>query len=469
VDIASRLIAVLLLLLSSPAFALDAIQPQMTQTFTLTCGGLNLSGSSPGAVLSDCATRRSGSGTQYTGGCSRTVNTTYNYSFVEYIPVSGTPTGFKYRAGLKVTYSTPPGCSTLPDQTIDYGVSPDGGAQPPKLGCPGSSVGPSGGQCSCPMGYKPNTLKTDCEQYTCPPSGGYSAITQPDQKVANAGDGLCAGGCGLQPSSWKVGADGQIWATWPFKSTGRFCSGTPNPQNPAVDTGEKNTSNPAPVPCGQNQCPGTVNGATVCVPCAKQQTDGPSQTASSPTGSGDQTTSTSTSCNGISCTTTTTTKDAQGNVIGSIEKNQDQPSFCQENPQSSLCKQSSFGGACAATACEGDAIQCAIAQEAFKRNCQWFDEAALNPLKQKGDTAMNDQAQPADHPYAQATQASVSFDSVIDQTDRLAGGCPSDESVPFMGKSLTLPFSKLCQPLGWLGNLLVGLTMLACLFIVFRT
>lgn len=337
-------------------------------------------------------------------------------------------------------------------------------------------VGGSGAsmQCACPTRYMAKSNGVDCYQYTCPPSGGYSAITQPDQLVQNAGDSLCTGGCGYQPSSWKVGQDGKIWATWPFKSTGSFCGGAPSPTNPAIDTGELNSKNPAPVACGANQCPGTVNGTTMCVPCQKQTEQGPSTSASAPAGSasgpGSTTTTTQTECNGVTCTTTKTTTDpATGAVVGSTSTTQKQESFCQENPTSTICKQSMFGGSCGAITCDGDAIQCAIAADQYKRNCQWFDDPAGPAMQAKGQGVMTDLSQPADHPYTTATSTSVSFSSAIDTTDRLGGACPVDQSVAFMGKTLTLPFSQLCGPLSWLGNLLVGLTMLACAFIVFKS
>lgn len=322
-------------------------------------------------------------------------------------------------------------------------------------------------KCACNANYLQQNGK--CQQYTCPPSGGYSAVTQPDQLVPNAGDQICTGGCGYKPTSWKVGNDGKIWATWPFKSTGSFCGGDKKGTTPE-DTGEKNTSNPAPVPCGSNQCPGQVNGATICVPCKGQQTDGPSSSASAPgqSASAPAGTSSTTTCNGVSCTTTTITRDGTGAIIGTKDETKPQDSFCRENPESPLCKRSSFGGQCAATACEGDAIQCAIAADQYKRNCQWFDDPATPAMSDAGQAAMTNTLRPDDHPYNVATTQSVGFNDVIDQTDRLAGGCPSDMTVSINGRPLVVPFSKSCAPLQMLGTLLVGLTALACVFIVFR-
>ena len=340
--------------------------------------------------------------------------------------------------------------------------------------CPDGSdaIGPAGAgqKCVCSSGFRKGPGNT-CEQYTCPPSGSYSAVTQPDQKVANAGDGQCSGGCAYTPSSWKVGADGQIWATWPFKSTGKFCRGVGQSGSPDVPSGEENTNSPAPVPCGTNQCPGTVNGATICVPCKGQQEQGPSTSASAPAGSASGAgggSSTKTECNGINCTTTTTTTDAAGNVTGTAEKTEKQESFCKENPTSSLCKQSSFGGSCAATTCEGDAVMCAIAADQYKRNCEWFDDPASAQLATVGNAAINGLSRPDGHPANAPDAQSVSFSSVIDQTDRLGGSCPADVSVTVAGRSVVMPLSSMCGNLQLIGNLMVGFCMFVAALIVFR-
>lgn len=325
-------------------------------------------------------------------------------------------------------------------------------------------------QCMCNLGFAPSADGQKCDQYTCPPSGGYSAVTTPDVKVANAGDTVCTAGCSYQPSSYKVGQDGQIWGVWPLKSTGGFCGGAKDPATGA-DTGELN-NNPAPVPCGQNQCPGTVNGATICVPCKNQVEQGPSTSASAPAGSSSAPvgTSTSTSCNGITCTTTTTGTDGSGT---STTQNQD--SFCKQNPESSLCTKSSFGGSCSATTCNGDAVQCAIAAEQYRRNCQWFEDPQAQGLKESGVQAMNGVAQPEGHPGKDPEQVTSSLSAGLDQSDAIGGGgsCPSDVSVPLQvplvgSVGLDIAFSKACDSLQAAGRVLVAITLLWAGLFVYR-
>ncbi|WP_416383968.1 virulence factor TspB C-terminal domain-related protein [Roseateles microcysteis] len=62
----------------------------------------------------------------------------------------------------------------------------------------------------------------------------------------------------------------------------------------------------------------------------------------------------------------------------------------------------------------------------------------------------------------------MSFASAIDQTNRLGGGCPSDVSISYAGRSWVIPWSQHCDKLQLIGNLMVSVCMLAAAFIVFR-
>lgn len=463
-DHLARLIALVAVLVFVPcAHAYKSVTQQPVTTYTCTGPNGNKASSTTGAA-SACTAVLPG---KVTSGLS--TDHFYNET-TYYIQTCGTDANGQYCQYY--AHTVYPNCSTCAGPDTLAGAMRLTVAS--SVACPANStqIG-STSSCNCNAGYLANG--SSCVQYTCPPSGSYSSVTQPDQKVANAGDSICSGGCGMQPSSWKVGQDGQIWATWPFKATGAFCQGATDTSGAA--TGEQNTSNPAPVPCGQNQCPGTVNGATICVPCKGQQEQGPSTSASAP-GSGASSatgSSTKTECNGVSCTTTTTTTDGGGNVTGTTQTTQKQESFCKENPQSSLCKQSSISGSCGGpVACDGDAIQCAIAADQLKRNCQWFEDPAGPAMKAAGDAIMNDQVQPAGHPAASPDAVPIGFASQIDQSDALGGGsCPGDVSiaftVPLVGQqNVSMPLSKVCEPLQLVGRLGVAITLLWAGIFVFR-
>jgi len=311
--------------------------------------------------------------------------------------------------------------------------------------------------------------------YTCGASGSYSAMTQKDIVVENVGP-QCMDGCEVNPSSVKGATDGTLYATWPYVATGQFCGGKAS-DTTGVKTGESKVSD-APIPCGANLCPGNVNGVSMCVACKDTTIKGPSTSASAPgsgaSGSGSTgtttttTTETETKCTQSVCTTTTTTKDGNGNVVSQKKEEKGQESFCKENPDATICVKSGWGGACGAFTCKGDAVQCALAERVHKSACDW--EQVDQSLKDAGNAAMGGGLRPEGHPFANADSSAFSFQNVISTGDALGGGgCPSDVVVNYVGRSFVIPWSQHCSKLQMIGNLMVGVCMLAAAMIVFRS
>lgn len=258
-------------------------------------------------------------------------------------------------------------------------------------------------------------------------------------------------------------------------ANGQSC--TPSP------TGSDNPTNPEPrpEPLKPGQCPGTVNGVSVVVDCDSSTSNGPKETtkpttttpppanggdpANGPPGS--KNTDKSTTCTGATCTTTetTTTTNPDGSTTEDKKETEESKNeFCEKNPASLQCEKSSFSGSCGAFTCGGDAIQCAIAKEQHTRNCELF---AASEASARGLAAATAGDRPGDHPRNGIT--SVSMANGFDQTNLLSGSCPGDQTIPIGGgKSVVLPWSKLCEPAAMLGNVLVGITALACLGIVFK-
>lgn len=289
----------------------------------------------------------------------------------------------------------------------------------------------------------------------------------------------CASGCLIEGSySGSSGSMGTvIWG--PYKDLGLACSSAP--------------AAPSTLPPGR--CPGQVNGVDVPggVPCGTTTTPprttttpAPSDPASAPAGAppGSTTTTTTTcgvnSCNTTTTTTTTTAPAGSGSGSGSGGSGSGQPpgttqtttettteskdSFCSKNPADPQCKKPdpAFGGSCDATTCSGDAVECAIAREQYKRNCELFNATDASA---RGLAAATAGDQPGDHPGAHKSVVEL---GTFDQTNILPGGCPPDVAVPVSHfGSVTLPFSKLCGPAETLGNVLVAITALACIGIVF--
>lgn len=157
-----------------------------------------------------------------------------------------------------------------------------------------------------------------------------------------------------------------------------------------------------------------------------------------------------TTCKDGKCTTTkpdgTTDEETEGE-------------FCKKNPDAAQCKKGSWGGQCGSWTCEGDAIQCAIAQEQHKTNCKLFDEKTSHPLTQAALDGTDEQS--AEKLKSKAAQVSVQ------QLDANGLGwgraCPADIAFEVAGKSFSISYSKVCPILGVMANAAVGLTLLSCL------
>lgn len=288
---------------------------------------------------------------------------------------------------------------------------------------------------------------------------GLNALAEPVKSGGTPGSlSACYGGCSISGDFGGQGSANSWWLFGPFASSGGNCE-------PADGSGS-NVEEP-PVPCPKGQCPGTVNGTAVCVACFSTSSPEGTTTKTNPDGT-ITTTTRETTCTGADCTTTTTTttRDAGGVVVGTptteTEKERTD-SFCEENPQSPLCKDSSFGGACGAGfSCDGDAVQCAIAREQHVRNCRLFDEAT--PLSTIGTEAATGEAQPVGHPGL--TPAEIDMSNRIDQSNPYGGSCPGDLPVTLMGTTHMIPLSGACTPLTVMGYIAVAISLLVAARIV---
>ena len=346
--------------------------------------------------------------------------------------------------------------------------------------CPSNATA-SGGSCSCNAGYLPNSGATACVagSEACPSAGTEAAGGNVYTWSGGSSTRFCHNGC--QYAASIVGTlNGVRSASSEYvTSMGSTCDATPQQNGgvPPVTNSATPASAPQPIPAGK--CPGTVNGVSVIVNCSTTTENVVAQTTStSPTGvttTGSTTVITNTrnadgSITGTTTTynpdgsTTTTTTTGETQTPGSPDakdSDDEQDDFCATNPQSALCVVSSIGGTCAAVACSGDAIQCAMAREQARRNCELMDTPTT--LSGIGTTATTAGNLPSDHPRAAGNITSSAFS--IDQTDSLTGTCPGDMTVA--GK--VIPLSQMCGPLAMLGNVMVALAALACAFIVFRS
>lgn len=452
---------------------------------TVTCQGSKLTG---GVVT--------GSGTSYQSACGGLVDALRSAYTDPYYGenknwVSGSPSCTALRApdGSLNTSGQCSGTFSCGGAGFCYVVA--GGSAEEAFSCPPFASPNASGGCTCNVGYRPGA-DGSCVPYTCPaggmggPSGGgpYPSLARAwagtTYCISGAGGGA-HGGCEYEMRPDYVGnsGGGGYYASGTGGLNGRYCDSPPPPSvpNPPEDGGD--VPEPPPPPCPARQCPGTVNGASVCAPCSEEHAEGPSKGASAPDGGGSApglgdpaappgatSSNTTTSCTVAgSCTTTTNYYGAGGVLLGSTSKTDSKGGFCAENPGSTICKNSAISGSCGAVTCSGDAIQCAIAREQAKRNCELWDSA---PGNHPGVVAANGLARPDGHPGL--VPDSMDMGAVIDTSNALGGGsCPADFSFSVAGQSLSIPFSTLCPHLATLGLIVQAFAMLAAAFIVFRS
>lgn len=338
--------------------------------------------------------------------------------------------------------------------------------------CPPDSTGTT--TCVCSSGFQPAPAgaaacqATNCQAVVTEAQGGSFSWQGSSSSFCYKGCTVTAAVRGYSVVTGTSSASGQHVST-----DSSSCMGAAAGAGDGTDAGV----NGAAMACETGKCPGTINGTSVCVAC--QTTVQPSETtASAPAGQtpqipgapeGTVSKTEGTTCSGGKCTTTTTYKDAEGNVTGETKEEKPELSFCAENPESPLCVQGSFGGACGAFTCKGDGVQCAIAQDQHKRNCTLFDQAtALSDIGVASTTAG---LKPADHPGAAGNITSVTLSGAsFDQTDIIGGSsCPGDVQIatPF-GSTFALELSRLCTPAAWFGNILLAFTALACVGIALK-
>ncbi len=206
---------------------------------------------------------------------------------------------------------------------------------------------------------------------------------------------------------------------------------------------------------------GTVNGVVVCVaigtagatPVTKTQ----DQASQNITSSGTIDTTKKVSESGGTVTTSSISTAPNGIQTTSV-KTQDIASFCEENPNSTICKsmdeegeESVFGGSCAGFTCDGDAIQCAIAKEQHTKNCKLFDEQT--DLTSEGQSMIESEG---NNPAAEENREIVDLEGMITEGNNIGSGTFQDKVIPLKGAGITLPFSKLNDIMQLLGGFLLA-------------
>ena len=366
----------------------------------------------------------------------------------------------------------------------------------------------SGSTCTCGAGYTdsgtacvPNPVDCDWPKYdsggTCVCSGvntGFGGAGGVDTladstfgpgsyiNISFTGEtppaSKCVGGCTMNLTYPGVQAfennNGTLTGTVDLvnmRHTGTSCTGGDAAPTPNTD---------APIPCPQGTVHGTVNGIERCLPGNSTAigTTGtttntllPDGTTVAETVTEDRVTNCSGpgSCSTTITTTTTTTVPGTPPTVSTVTTTgtstrpgdgSELGAFCDQNPNSPICKQSAFSGTCAAVACEGDAIQCAIAREQHKRNCEMLDPRTGGATP--ADAGAFYDANSKGEGIAKSLIHTDGTLPTMDQTTRgISGAALADVtySVGSIG-NITIPYSNLNNILGVIGNIVLALALI---------
>jgi hypothetical protein len=312
---------------------------------------------------------------------------------------------------------------------------------------------------SCPSGYTLNGTICDQNLATAGTQGPQLCIPA----AASPGNGACYNGTlyDFQTASNQFAIGGvQQWCG-PTQSSGQACTGS----TPQGVTG-------SPTSCPAGQVPGLINGQTVCLgagdsnPVVSVETQTQTTTNAQGQTTTARTTTTTTDRGSSGATTTTTTTNPDGSTTSTTANanpganRTEMQRFCEQNPEVTICKRSTWGGACGAFACEGDAVQCAIAREMHQRNCALFDtETALSTLGNQVASGADPQA--LQNPALEANRQTFSLPGSVSQDTFLTPGGLSDQQItvsPLL--TVTLPWSQLNYYLSLMGSIVVAFAMI---------
>lgn len=223
---------------------------------------------------------------------------------------------------------------------------------------------------------------------------------------------------------------------------------------------------------------GVINGISLCVPISTPNASPVKNNAVKQNigSDGNVTTTTNnytTNNDGtVTTTTTTTITNSSGGLVGTpttTTAKQDTPSFCEQNPNLQICKQSSFGGSCGGYVCNGDAIQCAIAQRAYKDRCEADD--AKEVITARGTYATGQKLENGDYTddvkgflnKSGTNSRSVNVATSLSETGSASYSSDGfqDVRISVLGKNLSVPISSANYYFNIFGYILLGLTYLS--------
>lgn len=253
------------------------------------------------------------------------------------------------------------------------------------------------------------------------------------------------------------------------------------PCTPSGAAGAASTDKPQAVPQLCKGQSGSVNGVDVCLPYSSITkpvvTD--KVVTNTTVGSDGQPVDTiktdSTTCSAGICKTdsvvtvsgggsSSSSTSTPGSTPGTSSVTQPKGDFCKGNPSSLQCgggnSGSGFGGSCkSGFTCDGDAVSCAAAAAVNKASCSLLQ---IESVEGYGAPALAAAGvdKPSDSPVN--NKRSIDVSSFIVKSNPFSGACPADYpiNIPHVGP-IAVPLSAYCGVFTFLGNVLLGLSLLS--------
>jgi hypothetical protein len=338
---------------------------------------------------------------------------------------------------------------------------------------------------ACPTGQVWNNATNSCAQ-DCMPYKGQTVefYIRGSANLPDNGNSICMDN---QCEAITVGSEGaclgttskQCFGNAIAKYSGSSCSQSSKPLASFTNPANQNpppTNTPEADCIKQGKSFGTINGQVVCVSqgtpgspvVTSTGTSSTSTETTNPDGSTNSSGSSQTdtvSQDGAIVKTETKTENSDG-TITTETKEQPIDKFCEQNPNSKLCKldsESKFAGSCAASfTCEGDAIQCAIALKQHQAYCEAIED---NPVRDQFTSEVAENAGKGLSDWI--PQSVINIPTDLTGQKLLSSACIPDMTFPLAGQSFTLPLSKLCPALEFCGTIVKLFSYLFSAIIIF--
>lgn len=345
--------------------------------------------------------------------------------------------------------------------------------------------------------YKAATRDTFCSTAPPPDCAGtllnkYRGAGVTGPSLTDQAPGLiCVQGCGYAGGSLMVtfpkAGGGYTYSGRLGAATGQACTTANYDVIDTVMYDETKDVPPSPLSCAdQGKVYGTVNGVGVCA--------GPGSIPGSKVNITDTKTTQNTDASGVQAAPQTETWNYNiGNINGvsvvvatvthadgtKTQTTGSLDGFCKDNPTVSFCGgggggkgggkngDSMFSGGCGSGfSCNGDAIQCAMAKEQYKRNCE---AEAADPARDLFTTeAAKDQGRAGVIAATGGMQTVDVGDKLNNVTDRFgSGACPAPLVFRPLDTLVEISFQPVCDYAPWIRAVVLLCTALFCARILF--